>query len=283
MLQAFVELSKLRIVSMVLVTSSIGYLLGARGEVSWLGLAFTLLGTGMAAAGSAALNNYLERDIDALMERTKGRALPAGRIDPAQVLAFGILMVLGGVALLVLAVNLLSAFLVLVTAFLYVLVYTPMKRLSWLNTPIGAIPGALPPLSGWAAASGSLDLGGWVLFLILFAWQHPHFYAIAWMCKEDYARAGLKMLPVIEPSGQRMFRQTVLFSVLLLVVSLVPAGIGMTGTLYLVGAVLIGAMFLATAIETAASRSLPSARRLLRASVLYLPVLLVLILCDAVA
>lgn len=282
-LQAYVELSKLRIVTMVLVTTTIGYLLGGKGAFSWFGLFFTLLGTGLAAAGSAALNNYLERDIDALMERTKGRVLPAGTMEPAHVLAFGLVLVIAGVSLLVWQVNLLTGFLVLVTAFLYVLVYTPLKRLSWINTPIGAIPGALPPLNGWAAASGEVELGAWVLFLILFAWQHPHFYAIAWMCKEDYAKAGFKMLPVIEPSGQRMFRQSILYAVLLLLISIVPTWIGMTGGIYLVGAVLIGAMFLVTAIEAAGSRSLQSSRRLLRASVIYLPVLLALILCDAAA
>jgi protoheme IX farnesyltransferase len=274
-------MAKLRIVSMVLVTAAIGYLLGSDGAVDGLRLLVTLLGTGLAAAGSAALNNYLERDIDALMDRTRSRVLPAGIVEPAHALVYGILLVLGGVTLLAARVNLLSGFIVLLTAFLYVLVYTPLKRVSWLNTPIGAIPGALPPVSGWAAAAGHLDPQAWVLFLILFAWQHPHFYAIAWMCKEDYARAGFKMLPVIDPSGRRMFRQSVGFCILLLAASLLPYATGMAGRLYLLGALSAGLLFLRSGITAAHSRSLPDARSLLRASVLYLPALLALIIADA--
>ena len=280
---AYAEMAKLRIVTMVLVTTTIGYLLGSKDPLSMAGLLCTLLGTAAAAAGSAVLNNYLERDSDAKMDRTKNRVLPAGMVKPAHALAFGIVLVLPGVSLLVWKVNLLTGFLVLLTVFLYVLVYTPLKRLSWINTPVGAIPGALPPLNGWAAASGELDVGAWILFLILFAWQHPHFYAIAWMYKEDYAKAELKMLPVVEPSGQRMFRQAVLFSVLLLLVSLVPSLIGMTGRVYWVGALLIGAMFVWLALDVSKTRSLSDARRLLKASVLYLPVLLALILLDGAA
>ena len=181
-LRAYREMAKLRIVTMVLVTTAFGFLLGrGGGSVDWGLFLAALLGTGAAAAGAAALNNVLDRDVDARMERTRRRPLPAGVIEPAQGMAFGIVMVLAGVGLLLWMTNLLAAFLVLLTAFLYVLVYTPLKRVTWINTSIGAIPGAMPPLSGWAAASGELGSGAWILFLILFAWQHPHFSAIAWM------------------------------------------------------------------------------------------------------
>lgn len=280
--RAYVEMAKLRIVSMVLVTTAIGYLLGAEGPLDWPRLVVALLGTALAAAGSAALNNYLERDIDALMDRTRSRVLPAGILEPAHALAFGILLVLGGVTLLAAQVNLLTGFIVLLTSFLYVLVYTPLKRVSWLNTPIGAIPGALPPVSGWAAAAGNLDPQAWILFLILFAWQHPHFYAIAWMCREDYSRAGFKMLSVIDPTGRRMFRQTVAFCLLLLAVSLIPFLSGMAGGVYLAGAAALGLLFLRSGIGAARSRSLNDSRKLLRASILYLPALLALIVADSV-
>lgn len=274
-------MAKLRIVTMVLVTTAIGFFLGSEGAVDSLRLLYTLIGTALAAAGSATLNNYLERDIDALMDRTRSRVLPAGVVEPAHALAFGVLLVLGGVGLLLQQVNLLTSFVVLLTAFLYVLVYTPLKRVSWINTPVGAIPGALPPVSGWAAASGQLDPQAWVLFLILFAWQHPHFYAIAWMCREDYARAGFKMLSVVEPTGRRMFNQAVGFCVLLLVASVIPAASGMAGYVYLAGALVLGVLFLRAGLGAARSRSLGDARKLLRASVLYLPALLTLIVVDS--
>ncbi len=280
----YFEMSKMRIVTMVLVTSSIGYFLGARGvgDVRWVVWALSLLGTGMAAAGAACLNNYLERDLDARMERTRRRALPAGAIDPVSALMYGIVMVLGGVTLLVWQVNLLCGFLVLLTAFLYVLVYTPMKRWTWLNTSVGAIPGALPPVSGWAAATGQLDVGAWVLFAILFVWQHPHFYAIAWMYKDDYREAGFRMLPVIDPSGQRMFRHILAHSAVLIVVAALPTFIGMTGWIYLIGAFLLGLMMLEVGIRLWRTHSMADARNVLRASVYYLPLLLVMIALDVV-
>jgi protoheme IX farnesyltransferase len=277
---AYKETAKLRIVNMVLVTTTLGYVLGAGESFSWILLLFTLIGTGAAAAGSAVLNNYLERDSDALMERTRARALPSGRIEPAGALAVGVLLVLGGVVFLATQIGLLCGFLVLLTAFLYVVVYTPLKKVSWINTPIGAIPGAMPPLNGWAAAAGVIEPGAWILFLILFAWQHPHFYAIAWMYKDDYAKAGLKMLPVIEPAGDRMFRQVVWFCIALLSLSLVPTAMGLTGTLYLLGALAIGFMFLWYGMVVARTRTIADARKLLRASIIYLPALLALIVLD---
>jgi protoheme IX farnesyltransferase len=277
----YIELAKPRILSMVLVTTTIGYFLAARGVHPVSTLVLTLLGVGSATGGAAALNNYLEREADGKMVRTRNRALPAGLMPPSNALAYGISLVLAGLFILVWTINLLTGFLVLLAAFLYVLVYTPMKRLTWLNTTFGAIPGAIPPLCGWAAAAGRLDPGAWVLFLILFAWQHPHFYSIAWMFKEDYRNAGFKMLPVVDPSGVSTFRQTILFALLLIGVSILPTAIGMTGKVYCTGALLMGLALLAVGALLARTKSFLDARRLLRASVIYLPLLLILIIIDA--
>jgi protoheme IX farnesyltransferase len=290
-INGYVELAKPRIVSMVLVTTALGFFLGSGlfhhnlGESAslreWPLLVLTLLGVGSATAGAAVLNNYLERDVDAKMERTRHRALPAGIIPPEHALACGVGLVLAGVGLLARGVNLLTAFLVLLAAFLYVVVYTPLKRLTWLNTSFGAIPGAIPPLCGWAAATGRLDPGAWVLFLILFTWQHPHFYAIAWMFKDDYRNAGFKMLPVIDPSGASTFGQTILFALLLVAASILPTAIGMTGRVYCAGALVMGLTLLAVGALLAWKKSFLDARRLLKASVVYLPLLLILIIIDA--
>jgi heme o synthase len=189
-LHRYLELAKPRILAMVLVTTTLGFFLGGRGMHPLPLFLLTLLGVGCATGGAAMLNNYFERNSDAKMNRTRGRALPAGLIEPARALPGGVGLVLFGVLLLVWAVNLLTGFLVLLAAFLYVLVYTPMKKITWLNTTFGAIPGALPPMAGWAAATGRIDPGAWVLFAILFVWQHPHFFAIAWMYRDDYKAAG---------------------------------------------------------------------------------------------
>jgi len=277
----YFELTKPRIFTMVLVTTTLGFFLGNRGVHPLPVFFATLLGVGCATGGAAMLNNYLDRNPDAKMNRTRGRALPAGLIDPTGALMGGVCLVLIGVLELVCAVNLLTAFLVLLAAFLYVLVYTPMKKISWLNTTIGAFPGAIPPVAGWAAATGRVDPGAWVLFAILFAWQHPHFFAIAWMFRDDYRAAGFKMLPVVEPTGERTFQQTVAFSVLLIGVSLLPTVFGLTGRLYLWGALLMGLGVLSVALDFCRSHRTADARRLLRASVLYLPMLLLLIVLDA--
>jgi protoheme IX farnesyltransferase len=265
----------------VLVTTTLGFFLGGSGLREWPLLLLTLFGVGCATGGAAVLNNYLERDVDAKMERTRRRALPAGIIAPEHALAYGVSLVLAGVIVLARGVNLLTAFLVLLAAFLYVVVYTPMKRLTWLNTSFGAIPGAIPPLCGWAAATGRLDPGAWVLFLILFAWQHPHFYAIAWMFKDDYRNAGFKILPVVDPSGASTFRQTILFASLLVGLSVLPTAIGMTGKVYCMGALAMGLALLAVGALFAHTKSFGDARRLLKASVIYLPLLLILIIIDA--
>ena len=279
--QPYLELTKPRILFMVLVTTTFGFLLGGGSRDAVALLFFTLLGVGGATGGAAVLNNYLERDFDAKMVRTRRRALPAGLIEPFRALMFGVSLVLLGVLILVWAANLLTGFLVLLAAFLYVLVYTPLKRITWLNTMFGAIPGAIPPMAGWAAATGHVGLGAWALFAILFAWQHPHFFAIAWMYRDDYRAAGFKMLPVIEPSGIRTVRHTIGFSLILVGASLVPTLIGMAGWTYFFGTLLIGLLMLFAALGFAHDRSVGNARRLLKASVLYLPLLLGFILLDA--
>jgi len=275
------ELTKPRILIMQLVTVTIGYFLGGQGITSYLVLLSLLLGTGCVSAGAAMLNNYLEKDIDCLMDRTRNRALPNGLIAPARVLYHGILFVLCGLGVIIWQVNLLTAFIALLTTFLYVLVYTPMKRLSWLNTSVGAIPGALPPLGGWAAATGQLDPGAWVLFFILFAWQHPHFYAIAWMYREDYQKAGFKMLPLFDPQGIKTTLHILFFSFFLLNVSLLPAKLGMSGPIYFFGVFLLGCILIAVGIHFSLSKSRIAAKQLLKATVYYLPLLLILIVADA--
>lgn len=279
-LNDYMELTKPRITSLVLVTAALGFFLGAGGVPEIVPLCWFLLGTGMISAGASALNHYLERDVDARMIRTQNRPLPSGRIAPANAMTFGICLVLVGVFLLWGQLNLLTAFLGLLTAFLYVLVYTPMKRISWLNTTIGAIPGALPPVGGWAAATGDLPVAAWALFLIMFAWQHPHFYSIAWMCKDDYQRGGFKMLPVVEPDGRSTFMQINGFNVVLIVLSILPVWMGLSGKIYLTGAVILGLAMLRQGFSLTASQSHDDAKKLLRASVIYLPVLLALIVFD---
>jgi len=239
-----------------------------------------LVGTALSSGGAAVLNNYLERDCDSKMDRTKTRPLPQGTITPSEALSFGLLLVLLGVGLLAWQVNLLTGFLSLLTVFLYVLVYTPLKRITWLNTVIGAVPGALPPVGGWAAATGHLDAGAWILFLILFIWQHPHFYAIAWMYKEDYSRGGFKMLPVVDPEGSSTFRQVIIFSLLLIPASLLPMANGMAGAFYGWGIFALGLGLLAIGVHLSRTRSVKDARLLLKASVIYLPLFFILILGD---
>jgi protoheme IX farnesyltransferase len=214
------------------------------------------------------------------MQRTKRRPIPTGLISPSEALVFGISIILIGLAILCWKVNLLTAFLSLLTCFLYTLVYTPMKRLSWLNTTIGAIPGAIPPLGGWAAAVNHLDPGGWILFLILFTWQHPHFYSIAWIYKEDYKNAGFKMLPVVYPDAKITFSQITAFSFLLVAFSLMPSLVGMAGKIYFWGALALGAGTLYVAFLFQKSHSILNARKILGASILYLPLLLILIILD---
>ncbi len=279
-LAAYIELSKPNIMSLVLITTVLGYYLGGKGIESWFMLLITLIGTALSSGGAGALNHYLERDVDSLMNRTKNRPIPAGIILPSNALMFGIILVLSGTTLLVWKVNTLTGFLSILTAFLYILVYTPMKKITWLNTSIGSIPGAIPPMGGWAAATGHLDFNAWILFFIMFLWQHPHFYAIAWMCKEDYARANFKMLPVIEPDGKRTIRQIFWHLGLLIPVSIFPYLYGSSGIVYLFGVLILSVLFLISAVPMAREKTNNSAKLLLKSSVIYLPGLLFLIVFD---
>lgn len=277
----YLELTKPRITALVLVTTALGFFLGGMGIDAWPVLLWTLTGTALVVSGSGALNQYLERDVDRLMVRTRQRPLPAGTVSPESAISFGFVLVLAGVFVLLFGAGLLTAFLALLSSFLYVVVYTPLKRSTWLNTSLGAIPGALPPVGGWAAAAGQLDWGAWALFLILFAWQHPHFYSIAWIFREDYRRGGLQMLPVVEPDGARTARHVVAFCVVLAAASLLPVLLGLTGGIYLAGALLLGGAMIAAGVGLAVARTPAAARLLLRASVLYLPLLLALCVSDA--
>jgi len=279
-LKAYIELTKPRILTLVLVTTVLGFYLGGKGITSVPLLIFLLLGVALVTGGSSALNHYLEREFDSKMLRTKNRPIPSGIILPGHALNFSIFLILLGIFILYVKVNILTAFLSLLTSFLYVMVYTPMKRASWLNTTVGAVPGAIPPLGGWAAATGGLSFEAGILFLILFLWQHPHFYAIAWMIRDDYKRGGFKMLPVVEPDGKRMFKHVLWFSFALIPVSLIPTVIGMSGSLYFTGALISGITLFMISQSFVHSRSLNDAKRLLRATVIYLPVLLLLIIID---
>ncbi|MCC7430861.1 protoheme IX farnesyltransferase [bacterium] len=280
LISAYLEISKIRIVCLVMFATTMGFFLGGNGISSYSLWILTLLGISLVTGGGAALNHYIERDSDAKMERTKNRPIPSGLIQPSQALMFGITSVLAGLAILVFKVNLLTGFLALLASFLYVLVYTPMKKITWWNTFVGAIPGAIPPMIGWTAATEQIQLGTWVLFAILFVWQHPHFYPLAWILKEDYAKGGLKMLPVVEPDGKSTFRQTIFYLVLLIPVSLLPTFTKMTGDFYFYGALILSLTFLAFGIPLAISKSILHAKRLFAASIFYLPMLLLLIVAD---
>ena len=279
-LSIYAELSKLNILSLVLIATILGYYLGTSGSISWKRLFITLLGTAFTASGSGALNHYLERETDKFMVRTKNRPLPAGLIKPAEVMNYGVLMVLAGIMILVIQVNMLTGFIALLTAFLYIVVYTPLKKITWLNTSIGSIPGALPILGGWTASSGSIDAMAWVLFAIMYLWQHPHFYSIAWICRSDYAEAKLKMLPVVEPDGNSTIRQIFWHLLLMIPITFLPFIQGALGLFYLIGAFMITSAFFVSALPLARNRSDKSALLLLKASVFYLPSLLLIIIID---
>ncbi len=278
----YFELAKPRVVLMVLITAFVGFYLGSAEVPNYLRLLQMLFGTALTAGGTLALNQYLERDTDALMERTRRRPLPDGRVQPREALWFGVALVLAGLGYLALAVNLLS---MLVTGFItlsYLALYTPMKPRSSLCMLIGAVPGALPPVIGWVAARGSLDVTAWVLFAIMFLWQVPHTLAIARLYCEDYAKAGIQFLPVIEPDGASTNRQIVSHSAALLAVSLLPTLLGAAGAVYFVVAFVLGVGFLVYGIRLVLQSTLKRARQLLFASLIYLPVLLLIMALDRV-
>jgi protoheme IX farnesyltransferase len=268
------ELSKARLSLLVLLTTLVGFLLGWDGPMDYTLLAATLLGTALSAAGASALNQWLERDLDALMPRTFDRPLPARRMHPSDALLFGLLCSGSGVAILALMVNSVTALLAFLTIVIYAALYTPLKRVSELNTLLGAVPGALPPLLGWTAATGQTGLGGWLLFLILWFWQMPHFLAIAWLYREQYAAAGFRMLSTRDPDGWATSWQSLIYASALLAVSLLPGLFGYASPWYFFAALALGAAMLFLAGDFVRTRTRGSARRLFFASIIYLPLLL---------
>lgn len=279
---AYVALAKPDVTFLVVITTVAGFYIASRGPLDWALLAHTLVGTMLAAAGTATLNQYTEREADALMRRTAARPIPSGVISPTEAFWLGSILVVSGVVYLSVLSNVLAAALTLATTVLYLGVYTPLKKITPVATFIGAFPGAIPPLIGWAAARGSLSLGAWILFAILFLWQFPHFLAIAWMYREDYARAGIKMLPVVEPSGDRTFRQILVTAAILVPISLLPSVIGITGIGYFFGATVLGMALLQVCFWAERSRTNVRAKWLMHATVIHIPVLLALMILDRV-
>src|SRR5579884_854784 len=279
----YLALTKPRITWLIVMSTAIGYYFGA--DKGWgIGtLLNTLLGTALLASGTAALNQWYERDADARMRRTQTRPLPAGRLTAPRAFIFGVAISIAGFIELWVGANLLTALLGMFTLLSYLCVYTPLKQRSPHSTTIGAIPGAMPPLIGFAGAAGRLTPEAWVLFGILFLWQFPHFYSIAWMYREDYERAGIRMLPVVEPDGLSTARQIVLYSLALIPISLIPRWIGSEGNIYLIGATALGLFFLYSGVRVAMDRTRQRARRVLLASVVYLPLLYCLMLLDHMA
>jgi protoheme IX farnesyltransferase len=278
---AYYELTKPRITFLVALTTSAGFLLGStRGAFDYKLFAHMLVGVSILCSGISALNQWMERDLDLLMRRTARRPLPLGTLKPGAAFLFGLGLTVGAEIYLAVFVNVLSAFCGLTVIVGYLLCYTPLKTRTSLSTLVGAFPGAVPPLLGWAAATNHVGLEAWVLFAILFLWQFPHFFAIAWMYREDYARAGILMLPVVEPEGRLTKQQIVLWTLMLVPVSLAPAALGISGAIYFFGALVLGALFLWSSIAAAVTLSRRNARRVLLASVLYLPVLFVLMVIN---
>ena len=277
----FVELIKPRLVVMILITTAAGFYLGAQ-TVDWLRCLHTLIGAGLTAAGVLGLNQYLERDVDAQMKRTRERPLPDGRMNPLEALLVGAVLTGGGMLYLTFIINVLSGFVISLIVVSYLFLYTPLKRKTSLCTLIGAVPGALPPVVGWVAARGSLTGEAWVLFTILFLWQLPHSLAIAYIYREDYAKAGFRLLPVIHPDGASTCRQIVINCVALLGIGLLPALYNIAGSLYFFTALLAGAGFLAVGIYLARARSVKAARYLLYASLLYLPLVFITMALDKI-
>jgi protoheme IX farnesyltransferase len=282
----YLALTKPRIVAMVLVTVAAGYVLAPpsamAGAARMLVLAHLLVGTALVAAGTNALNQVWERDVDAHMRRTAGRPLPSGRLSVAEATVFAVGAGLLGVAYLGLLVDSLTATIAAATLVSYVLIYTPLKRRTALATLVGAVPGALPIVGGWTAAGGSLDARAWLLFALLFLWQLPHFLALGWIYREDYARAGLPTLSAGDPDGRRTFRQAALDAAALLAVSLTPTLVGMTGAFYFIGAIGLSSWLLWTSGACARNPSTDRARRLFRATLVYLPSILLLLIVDRV-
>ena len=270
----YADLFKARLTALVLLTTFVGFYLGWQGEMNFILMFHALFGTALLASGAAALNQFLEREYDAKMRRTATRPLPSGRLQPSTVMLVGGVGCVAGLICLALFVNLLTSVLGAVTLVSYLFIYTPMKRVSWLNTLVGAVPGALPPLMGWTAARNELSGEGWALFAILAFWQIPHFMAIAWMYRDEYARAGFVMLPAIDPTGTRTAQQAIGNTLALLLASLCPFAFGLTGKIYLLAALVLGLGFLGCAIQFSRQMTLTRARQLFFASIIYLPLLI---------
>jgi len=277
---AFLELTKPRIAFMLVLTSAAGFYLGNRGTVDLVLFTNAMIGITLLAFGVATLNQWLERRTDVLMKRTAKRPLPTGKVTPVEALVFGAILCLSSELYLYFLVNPVTATLGLTVIIGYVLLYTPLKTRTPASTAIGAIPGAMPPLMGWTAAAGEITLGGWALFTFLFLWQFPHFLAIAWLYKDEYAKAGILMLPVVEPSGRITARQIVLFAIMLVPVSLAPFFLGFAGWIFLAAATILGIWFLVESVRTARAKTPEMARRLLLVSVIYLPILFAVMVLD---
>jgi len=279
---AYVALTKPDVSFLVLITTAAGFYMGSRGPVDWLHMVHTVFGTMLIAAGTAALNHYIERDSDRLMRRTASRPLPSGVLKPRQALLYGIALSIAGALYLYFAAGTLAAVLGVITCLGYLLAYTPLKKRTVWATFVGAFPGAIPPMIGWVAATGRLDLGAWLLFAILFFWQFPHFHAIAWMYREDYARAGILMLPVVDPEGSRTFRQILVTAAALVGISLLPAIAGLTGVFYFFGALGLSVALLQVCVWAASAKTNNRAKWLMHATVAYIPLLLVFMVYDKI-
>lgn len=276
----YFELTKPRIGVLVLLVTAVGFCLGSAGAVDLLRLCHALIGTALVAAGANTLNQYIERRQDRLMRRTAGRPIPSGRIRPSDARSFGIAISIAGAAYLLILTNGAAALLAIATSVLYLFVYTPLKRRTIYNTMVGAVPGALPPLIGFAAASGRIDLIGWALFGVLFVWQLPHFFAIAWVYRDDYSRGGYRMLSSVDADGRRTGRWVVGYSALLVAVSLTPAWVGFGGSAYAIGAFALGGALLGIGLRMRRLRTIGSARLMVAATVAYLPLLMLMLLLD---
>jgi protoheme IX farnesyltransferase len=276
----FADLVKARLTTLVLLTTLVGFYLGWQGAMNFLLMFHTLFGTALLASGAAALNQLLEREFDVKMRRTQNRPLPSGRLQPTTVMLFGGICSVVGLIYLACLVNPLTSIIGAVTLVSYLFIYTPLKRVTWANTLVGAIPGALPPLMGWTAARNDLGSEGWALFAILAFWQLPHFFAIAWLYRDEYAKAGFIMLPNVDADGSRTAQQAVSNTIALMIVSLCPFVFGMSGKIYLASAVIFGAGFLLCAIQFSRRLTPVSARRLFFASIIYLPLLLTVMCCN---
>lgn len=279
-LRAYAELSKIRLSSLVLVTTAVGFVLAEQGAARLGLLCWALLGTALCAFGASALNQWAEGGLDERMDRTRGRPLPSGRVSGPEALTVALGLVAAGGALLVAKVNVLSAGLAVLVAALYFVVYTPLKTRSSLCTQVGAVCGAIPPMIGWTASRDAVEPGAWVLFAILFVWQIPHFLAIDWFHRADYARGGYRMISAVDPSGRLTGNLTVIYSLALVPISLMAVVVGLGGYLYFAGAVTLGLCFLVLGVALHLTRSQEAARRLFLGSLLYLPMLLGLLCLD---